>query len=302
MISGPFIGTEAVSSGLLAKHHLRTRKYTALFPGIYLASSAPVSFGDRAAAAWLWSHRQGVVVGLSASRLYGAQWIKDDHPVELAWANARAPQGIRTSALTLHLGETVTLGGIPVTSLARTAFDLARRRPLWKAVETLDALGAAAPFDPADVLAVAEKHRGVRGLRQVPQALALHDPGAQSPKETWLRLLVVRSGFPTPQTQIPVRCGPKTYYLDMGWPDLRIAIEYDGDHHRTDPAQFTRDIVRLEDLAAAGWIVIRIAAGTPPRGRPGPPPPRLALIISHSLPGAMANTEQRHDFPAHLRR
>jgi hypothetical protein len=46
----------------------------------------------------------------------------------------------------------------------------------------------AAPFDPADVLAVAEQHRGVRGLRQVPRALALHDPGAESPKETWLRL------------------------------------------------------------------------------------------------------------------
>jgi len=263
VISGPFIGTEAVSSGLLGKHHLRTRKYTAIFPGIYLSASAPTSFDDRAMAAWLWSRRQGVVAGFSASRLYGAQWLSDDLPIELAWTNARAPQGISTSALTLHLGETVTLGGIPVTSLARTAFDLARRRPLWKAVETLDALGAAAPFDPADVLAVAEKHRGVRGLRQVPHALAMHDPGAQSPKETWLRLLIVRAGFPRPQTQIPVPVGAKTYYLDMGWPDLMLAVEYDGDHHRTDQAQFAKDIVRLEELAALGWTVIRIAAGTP---------------------------------------
>ena len=263
MLSGPFIGTEAVSSGLLGKHHLRTRKYAAIFPGIYLSASTPTSFDDRAMAAWLWSRRQGVLAGFSASRLYGAQWLSDDLPIELAWTNARAPQGIRTSALTLHLGETVTLSGIPVTSLARTAFDLARRRPLWKAVETLDALGAAAPFDPADVLAIAEKHRGVRGLRQVPRALALHDPGAQSPKETWLRLLVMRAGFPRPQTQIPVPTGAKTYYLDMGWPDLKIAIEYDGDHHRTDPVQFAKDIVRLEELAALGWTVIRIAAGTP---------------------------------------
>ena len=55
----------------------------------------------------------------------------------------------------------------------------------------------------------------------------------------------------------------KQYFLDMGWPDLKIALEYDGDHHRTDPAQFARDIVRLEELAALGWLVIRVAAGTP---------------------------------------
>jgi len=263
VLSGPFIGTEAVGSGLLGKHHLRTRKYLAVFPGIYLSASAPTSFGDRVTAAWLWSRRQGVVSGLSASRLYGARWLSDALPVELAWANARTPPGIRTSAMILHPGEIVTLGALPVTSLARTAFDLGRRPPLWRAVETLDALGAAAPFDPADVLAVAERHRGVRGLRQVPRALALHDPGAQSPKETWLRVLVVGSGYPAPQTQIPV-CTPsgRTYYLDMGWPDLLLALEYDGDHHRTDQAQFARDIVRLEELAALGWCVIRIAAGT----------------------------------------
>lgn len=263
-VSGPFIGTEAVSARLLGKHHLRTRRYTALFPGVYLPTHRDPTFADRVEAAWLWSHRRGVVIGLTAARMYGAQWLPDDLPIQLAWPNARPPQGISTSDLTLHLGETVTLGGIPVTSLARTAFDLARRRPLWKAVETLDALGAAAPFTPADVLAVAEKHRGVRGLRQIPQALALHDPGAQSPKETWLRVLVVRSGYPPPQTQILVLADGRQYYLDMGWPDLRIAIEYDGDHHRTDQAQFTKDIVRLEDLAALGWTVIRIAAGTRP--------------------------------------
>ena len=63
-------------------------------------------------------------------------------------------------------------------------------------------------------------------------------------------------------SQIEVRCGGKTYYLDLGWRDLKIAIEYDGDHHRTDRAQFARDIARLEDLARLGWIVIRVAAGT----------------------------------------
>jgi very-short-patch-repair endonuclease len=259
---GPFIGAEAVADGFVRKHELRSR-HVALFPGVYLPSHVKPTFAHRVEGAWLWSRRQGVVVGLAASRLYGAKWVDDEEPVELAWTNARPPTGIITSALRLNPGETVMLGRLPVSSLVRTAFDLARRPPLGGAVARLDALGAAAAFDCADVADVAASHPGVRGIRQVPCVLSLHDAGAESPRETWLRLQVTGAGFPRPRTQIPVRSGMRTYYLDMGWEDVKIAAEYDGDHHRTSPRQFATDIKRLEDLAALGWIVVRVAAGTP---------------------------------------
>ncbi|GAH59580.1 unnamed protein product, partial [marine sediment metagenome] len=35
------------------------------------------------------------------------------------------------------------------------------------------------------------------------------------------------------------------YYLDMGWEERRLAVEYDGDHHRSNPVQFARDVRRL---------------------------------------------------------
>ena len=73
-------------------------------------------------------------------------------------------------------------------------------------------------------------------------------------------MLVMRAGFPRPRTQIPVA----RYYLDMGWEDIKLALEYDGDHHRTDRAQFARDITRLEELADLGWTIVRVAADTPP--------------------------------------
>ncbi len=262
MLGGPFIGAEAICNGLVRKHELRSH-YVALFPGVYMASQLTPRFADRVEGAWLWSRRQGIVAGLTASRLYGAKWVDETEPVELVWTNARPPAGIITSALGLAAGESVVLGRVPVTSLTRTAFDLARRPPLGGAVAKVDALGAAAVFDRKEVLDLASRHRGVRGVRQVGRVLRLYDPGAESPKETWLRLLVINAGFPRPRTQIPVRCGTKTYYLDMGWENLKIAVEYDGDHHRTDPRQFAKDIRRLEDLAALGWIVIRVAAGTP---------------------------------------
>ena len=263
-LGGPFLGVEALSLGLVRKHQLRS-EYSAFFPGVYFPSRHQPSFAQRAEAAWLWSHRRGVIAGLTAARLYGAKWVDDELPVELFWPNARPPPGISTFAVALGDGETGTLSGLPVTSLVRTAFDLARRRPFGAAVASLDALASAASFDGADVVDLAARHRGVRGRSQVERVLDLHDSGAQSPRETWLRLVIVGAGFPRPRTQIPVLVnGRPKYYLDLGWEEVRVAIEYDGDQHRTDKAQFARDVVRLEELADLGWIVIRVVTGTSP--------------------------------------
>ena len=49
-------------------------------------------------------------------------------------------------------------------------------------------------------------------------------------------------------------------FLDMGWPDFKVAVEYDGDHHRKDRRQYVKDIARLQMLEAMGWIVIRVIA------------------------------------------
>jgi very-short-patch-repair endonuclease len=263
VIAEPFIGAEAVRAGLVRKHELRSR-YSALFPGVYLPRDTPPSFGQRVQAAGLWSHRQGVVAGWTASRLFGARWVDDSHPIELVWPNARPPSGITTSATWLADGEVVSLSGLPTTTLTRTAFDLARRRPVSAAIARLDSLGRAARLDLSEVLELAERHSGTRGCRQVRRVLDLHDPGAESPKESWLRLAIIGAGFPRPRTQIPVR-GPsgRQYYLDLGWEDLKIAVEYDGDHHRSDKRTFGYDIVRLEEIASLGWIVIRVVAGTP---------------------------------------
>jgi hypothetical protein len=122
-------------------------------------------------------------------------------------------------------------------------------------------LAAAAAFDARDVIALTQRHPHVPGRRRVQAILEQVDAGAQSPPETYLRLSLVAAGFPRPQTQIPVP-GPngRWFYLDMGWAELKVAVEYDGEHHRTARSTYFNDIVRLEYLAAAGWIVIRVLA------------------------------------------
>lgn len=199
----PFIGSEAVSAGLVRKHVLRTR-FVALYPDVYTRPDIELNMQHRATAAWLWSRRGGVLAGPTASALHGARYIEDSQPIELVWSNGRAPRGISTHKQDLHPDEITHRRGLPVTSVQRTAFDLGRSGPLDAAVARLDALGRAAEFDAAELLRWAqERHSGKRGMRQLADALDLHDPGAQSPRETWLRLLLIRAGFPRPATQIP---------------------------------------------------------------------------------------------------
>ena len=256
----PFIGSEAVAAGLVPKHLLRSR-FVALYPDVYTRPDIELNLQHRARAAWLWSHRGGVVAGLTAAALHGARYVEDTQRIELVWSNGRAPRGLRTHKQHLQPDEVTRRRGLPVTTVERTAFDLGRRGPLDAAVARLDALGNATRFDADELLRWAkERHSGKRGMRQLVASLDLHDPGAQSPRETWLRLLLIRAGFPRPRTQIPVISadGRRRYFLDMGWEDLKLAVEYDGDQHRVDPAQFAHDILRSEDLDELEWTRIRV--------------------------------------------
>jgi hypothetical protein len=144
-------------------------------------------------------------------------------------------------------GEVQTLAGRAVTTPERTAFDIGRRALPRSAVARLDALARATGFKVDSVMDIAACHRGARGLRQLETVLELVDPGAQSPRESYLRLLLIDAGLPRPHTQIPVFGvdGLPIAYLDMGWPDLMVAVEYDGDHHRVDDSSTSKTF--------AGW-------------------------------------------------
>lgn len=258
----PFLGSEALAAGALNRYELR-RHHTALLPNVYLDRRIALSLQQRIYAAWLWSGREAVVAGAAASALHGGRWVDDDALVELIWRNARAPSGVKTRADLLLDGESRLYRGMGITTVERTAFDLGRRGSIGQAVARLDALANATHFKIDDVLELAAKHPHTRGLRQLEKALDLVDAGAQSPKETWLRLLLIAAGFPKPTTQIPV-FGPDgypKYFIDMGYEDIMLAVEYDGEQHRTSRPQYTWDVERLEYIQTVGWTHIRVLAG-----------------------------------------
>lgn len=257
-----FRAGEALAAGEVTRHGLAAH-HRRLLPGVWTPRGQAPSLQDRIAAAWLWSERQGIACGLAASAMHGARWVADDIPIEVNIARHKSPPGVVVGRDTLLPGEVTTVGGIAVTTVARTAFDLARRGPRGVAVERLDALARATRFAPEHVLAVFDAHPGLRGRRRVPGLLRFVDAGAQSPKETWLRLVLIEAGFPCPQTQIPVPApdGYPRYFLDMGWPEYMVAVEYDGEQHRTDPVQYRNDVLRSEYIDGLGWRRIRVLAG-----------------------------------------
>ncbi|MCW2661884.1 MAG: hypothetical protein JWP83_3036 [Mycobacterium sp.] len=259
-VSGVFRGSEAVAEAALTDYQLR-RWYRRIFRDVYLPKPDDPSLDDRIRGAWLWSGRRGIIAGAAASALHGARWVGADAAIELVAKSARPQRGLIVRNETLGADEVTAVKRLPVTSVARTAFDLGRHLPRGQALARLDALMHAAPFSCEDVSVLAKRYRGARGLRRLAEVLPLVDGGAASPKESWLRLLLIDAGLPKPTTQIPVNDGWRAVgVLDMGWEDHMVALEYDGDQHRTDRRQYVKDIGRLDKFADLGWVVIRVVA------------------------------------------
>jgi hypothetical protein len=155
-----------------------------------------------------------------------------------------------------------TAGEMRVTTPARTAYDIGRHTVgRIQAIQRLDALANATRVTIEDVEAIATAHAGARGLHRVRRVLPLMDGGAESPQETDARLTLIDAGLPAPTTQhvIRGRYGEFIARVDMAYKKVKVAIEYDGPQHWTDPIIRQRDIDKGYELNDLGWAVIRLS-------------------------------------------
>ncbi len=121
------------------------------------------------------------------------------------------------------------------------------------------------PADPVALAALADLAAATRAGRRVGvpalrEALPRIRTGSSSRPETWTRLTLVDHGLPEPELAWEV-CDANGQFLarvDLAYPQARVAIEYEGEHHLRDVGQWTRDILRYDLLAAEGWRVIRV--------------------------------------------
>jgi len=202
--------------------------------------------------------------GWSAAFLWGVGRPRRDDPVSIVLpVGRRVRPHPRISAVHSPLAaeDVTTFGGLPVTSAVRTAFDLGRQAPRLSALTAVDALTHRRVVRLPELVSYVAARPGWPGAPLLREVVSLAEPLTESPMETRLRLLLVDAGAPRPVAQHEIfdRQGRFIARVDLAYVRLRIAIEYEGDHHR-ERAQFQRDVARLNALRAAGWIVLRFTA------------------------------------------
>ncbi|MFI5832340.1 DUF559 domain-containing protein [Micromonospora sp. NPDC051300] len=265
LTSLPLRGSSAVSGGLLTWTMLRGPTWVRLLPDVYLHRDAHRDDDHR-----MWCDAVALrlppgaaLAGRSAAWLLGVDLLARGDPVTVLLPNAaRLRPHPRLSIVRSPLpgADRGEFAGLPVTTPLRTAFDLGRQGARAEALVAVDALLRRRVVELPALRAYAADRPGWPGTSLLREVLALAEPSSESPMETRLRLLLLDAGLGPLTAQHKMRHGGRFLArVDLAWPALRIAVEYDGDHHR-ERTQFRRDVARLNALRFAGWIVLRFTA------------------------------------------
>lgn len=151
--------------------------------------------------------------------------------------------------------------GFTVTTPARTLVDLAERLTLPRLVAVGDDFLARGLIGDMALDEVLRRCVGQRGVRRARQAISILDARAESPRESMVRALLIEGGYPCPVPQVEVLdpMGRFIARVDLAYLDLKIALEYDGEHHLSRDRQ-AKDAWRRGDLAAEGWLIVTVVA------------------------------------------
>jgi hypothetical protein len=230
-----------------------------LHHGVYAVGHTNLSLQGRCLAGVLASGPQALLSHYSAGWLLG---LTPTRPIPVH-VTAPLPRK-RRPGVRLHRSETLIDAdrmleqGIPVTSVPRTALDLAagvRFRSLRRIVRRAEELGA---FDLDAFGSVLTRNRGHRGAHPLRRALATYEAPRFTRSEFEREFVagIEIAGLPPPSTSFNV-AGRE---LDLYWPDLRFAVELDtyATHGAHEP--FEEDRLRDEDLKLAGVETTRVTA------------------------------------------
>lgn len=264
----PFTRRQALDAGL-TRARLQGRRYRQVVPGVYIARDAPATDSRLRAGLLVAGTPASFLSHHDAARLWGGvvPHSPDVHVSVPRGAIRRRRAGVRvhTSAR-----QPVRFRGFPVTSPQDTFLDLAAVLDLVDLVVLGDSLVRRGRVTPEQLVEAAEAARG-RYSRVAERAARLVRRGVDSPMETRVRLLIVLAGLPEPQVDIRFFADGDALVrrLDMGYPDVRVAVEYDGEQHRKRQDVYEGDVLRHEEFDALGWRIVVLLSkdvfGTPSR-------------------------------------
>lgn len=213
--------------------------------------------------------------GRTAAVLYGAPIAHGDDIEVAVFAPARAArrQGVRGMKVSRHLASVREHLDLPVASPASTWAMLGAELDVRELVVIGDAL-VRVPRDRwgtrrpgAELTTIDELRRATaagprRGALRLRAALELVRVGSASPLETEFRLDAAIAGLPDAELDVEIfdAHGVRMGITELVYRPQRVAVEIEGDHHRTSRAQWTRDIEKYAAYTAAGWEVVRLTS------------------------------------------
>lgn len=256
-----FRGRDAVDAGLLTPAQLRGPHVRRLFVGVYCPADQRVDHLLRCHGVALLGEGKLVLTGRSAATVRGVSLARDDDPVSVivrggSRANRRA--GLDVRGVRIDERDHSPWNGIRIATAARTAYDVMTQGPVPHAVAGLDQLLRAGAVSHREVAAFL-RGRHDDGIVRARAVLDLADLKAESPPESVVRVVLAQAGlFFVAQVDIE-QGGRFIARVDLGDPEIKLAVEYDGRWHAERTA-FAQDRARLNRIHSAGWEVVSITA------------------------------------------
>lgn len=269
----PFSRREAMDLGVGEKR-LRSPELGRPFHGVRIADSEPATVWQRIRAYQRRMPEAQIFTHTTAAIIHGLPLplAREVDPILQVSAQAGAgfPRALGIAGHhTSELTSVVVRSGCRLSAAVDTWCDLASVLGLDDLIAVGDFLitgdepySGKPPIATRHELELAVRARaGRRGIRQLSSALGEVKYGAMSRMETLTRLLLARSGLPEPALNQVINNyrGGFVAMVDLAFPDWKVAVEYQGEHHR-EKARFRQDITRRERIEDEGWTVVYVSA------------------------------------------
>jgi hypothetical protein len=245
---------------------LREGALTAISPGVYLRETEARALGAAArhqvAVGALTARLSGdpVISHVSAAIMHGLPFVYSElppvHVTRAGAAKSRRGSGLMSHRGALTPGEVVMLGGLPVTTVARTVVDCALLLPFANAVVLTDAALHRQQVTPGALVTQLRLHPRVPGMRTAADVIGFADRRSAGVGESYSRVLLRRAGLPPPELRVTLSESPDQSLgvAAFGYREQRVLGEFDG-HDGPTPHVLARDELRRD----AGWQVLRWA-------------------------------------------
>jgi very-short-patch-repair endonuclease len=207
----------------------------------------------------------GVAGRCSALAIHGLLRPPPDPQVLVLRSRRALTRGPQRSSDQLPDGDVTVVHDIPVTTVTRTLIDVGGRLPRRTFEDVFDTAIVRRMTTVSRLEARARELWAPRrnGCAIVLELLDARDGGVRNARNVWeatVVRIVRRLGLPSPSVNHRVRVGGKVRYLDLAWPEAKVAVEFDGFVPHSTRRVFDDDRARQNDLVADGWTVFRVTS------------------------------------------